>query len=259
MWYQKFQSYWKENTLAQEDGDTGDSCQRIGTYWTLLSFIGITREQLKPHYELTIRAHEIVPGRYRRSPIENYWGSDPTNLSRDQQSILNLAFASQGDKKRLQESCIAIAKRGGFHQNFLRGTDDPTKYWKIPDFITPSQLCVYIRGMDLVLLYPILLVLDLTILLDLYLRKFNKWDADNMMAQTIFYSCQKYPTPWSRIAFHLYGITDFKKCLFNYHAIGNGIKPLLDLYLAAYDNLRGQYEKNPFDRFILCIIKWLCN
>jgi len=252
-----FREYYRGNTIAQADGDTGDSSQRVGTFWVLLSFLGVKRDKNIDFYETMIKAHEIVPGRYRRSPIQDYWGSDPTNFSRDQQSILTLAFAAQGDKKRFKDSMFAVLKRGGFYQNFLRGTDDPTKYWKVPDFITLYQLGLAIRGLDLWLLYPLLLVIDLGLFLDLGFRKTHLWDADNMFAQNLFYASYRYPTPWSRIVFHLYGLTDFTERLHTYHTTSNGIKPLYDLYVAAYDRLRGIYETNRFDRVVIRIIK-LC-
>lgn len=250
-WYEKFQPYWKEGTLAQADGDTGDSSQRVGTFWVLMTILGI---EMKPMYELSIKAHEIVGGRYRRSPISSFWGFDPTNFSRDQHSILNLAFASVGDKKRLLESYKQIALRAGFHQNFLRGTDDPEKRWKFPDFCTPNQLAVFVRGMDCWILYPFLLIIDLFFFPDFVFRKLNKWDSDNMLAQQIMFASWKMPTPWSRLVFHLYDRTDFRGRLFLYHGKGNGIKPLHDLFVSAYDALRRQYEKNYFDRGIVWLI-----
>lgn len=250
-WYEKFQPYWREGTLAQADGDTGDSSQRVGTFWTLMSFIGI---HLKPMYESSIKAHEVVPGRYRRSPIQNFWGSDPTNFSRDQHSILMLCFAAVGDKKRLVQSFLPIVKHFGFHQNFLRGTDDPEKRWKCPDFITPFQLTNFIRGMDLYFLYPILLILDWAFVLDFIFRKYHPWDYDNMMAQNLMFASVKMPTPISRLCFHFYSLTDFRERLYQYHSTGNGIKPLHELYLTAYDSLRGKHEKNVIDRFIVRIV-----
>lgn len=254
-WYEKFQPYWKLESLAQSDGDTGDSAQRVSTFLVLTEILNFN---LRLQYEKSMRAHEIVPGRYRRSPVPDYWGSDPTNFSRDQQSILMLCFAINKDKKRLKESMWAIAKRGGFHQNFLRGTDDPTKYWKIPDFLTPFELSVFIRGMDLWILYPLLYVLDLPLILDFLFRKFHKWDYDNMMAQNLFYARIKYPTLVSKLCFASYKYTDFLDCLNNYHTSLNGIKPLAELYKSAYDFLRSKYENSFTDRFIDLIFR-LCN
>lgn len=254
-WYEKFQPYWKLNTLAQSDGDTGDSSQRVGTFFTLFKMMEI---DLRLSYKYSMEAHEIVPGRYVRSPVPNYWGNDPTNFSRDQQSILTLCFAINEDKKRLKESMWAIAKRGGFHQNFLRGTDDPTKYWKIPDFLTPFELSVFIRGMDIWILYPLLYVLDLPFFLDFIFRKFHTWDYDNMMAQNLFYARIKHPTLISKIFFAAYSHTDFMSRINYYHTSGNGIKPLAELYESAYDFLRSKYEDSYTTRFINFIFK-LCN
>lgn len=251
-WYEKFQPYWHHDTLSQSSGDGGDSSQRVGTFYVLLKILGI---ELKPQYELSMKAHEIVGGRYRRFPLQSYWGSDPTNFSRDQHVILNLCFASVGDKKRLMESLKAIAKRLGFHQNFLRGTDDPERCWKCPDFITPAQLGIFIRGLDLYILYPFLLFLDFFFVLDLFFRKYKLWDADNMLAQILMYASYKMPTPWSRLVFHLYRLTDFKQRLWEYHCTLDGIKPLHELFINAYDELRSRYEKCFFDRCVNRVIR----
>lgn len=253
-WYERFYPYWTNGTLGQSDGDTGDSSQRLATFWILMSVLGY---KSKVHYEETISKHEIVSGRYRRSPILSYWGSDPTNFSRDQHSIMILAFGMLDDKKRIKESLWAIAKRFGFHQNFLRGTDDPTKYWKIPDVVTPAELASFIRGLDLYVLYPFLWILDLFFFPDFYFRKLHKWDADNMLCSHLIFANEKMPTLWSRIAFHCYYFTDFRARLWNYHCTNNGIKPLYDLFIYVYDHLRGRYEAGFIDRIIIRIIK-LC-
>lgn len=253
-WHEKFYPYWREETLAQSDGDTGDSSQRIATFWILMTVLGY---QSKPHYERSIKAHEIVDGRYRRSPVKDYWGSDPTNFSRDQHSIMILAFGMVGDKKRILHSLKAIAFRLGFHQNFLRGTDDPTKYWKIPDVVTPAELGSFIRGLDIYVLYPVLWILDLFLFLDIWFRKSHLWDADNMHCLHLIFANEKMPTLWSRICFHHYEYTDFKARLWNYHCTNNGIKPLYELFISAYDSLRGKYESNFLDRCIINFFK-LC-
>ncbi|OPZ24514.1 MAG: hypothetical protein BWZ03_00147 [bacterium ADurb.BinA186] len=252
-WVEKFKDYWRENTLAQSDGDTGDSSQRIGTFWAL---IGLQNLAVSMNFYVdTVKAHEIYPGRYMRSPVKGYWGNDPTNFSRDQHSILMIAFAVMGDKLRLKKSMLEIFKRAGFHQNFLRGTDDIPRKWKCPDFLTPFELTVAIRGLGLWYLYPVLLVLDLAFFLDFWFRKLHVWDYDNMMATNLFYASKVLPTPWSRISFHAYELTDFKQRIHHYHTSSNGIKPLYDLFISTYDHLRGKYAENFIDRLLIRFFK----
>lgn len=99
------------------------------------------------------------------------------------------------------------------------------------------------------------MIFDLLFFLDFIFRKLHKWDADNMLAQNLFYASYKMPTPWSRICFHLYSRTDFLARLKIYHTSSNGIKPLYELYVVAYDFLWRQHEDNTFDKFIMFIFR----
>lgn len=171
-----------------------------------------------------------------RSPIPGHWGNDPTNFSRDQHSMLMLAMAITGNTEELKETFMEIVKRGGFHQNFLRGTDDVERRWKCPDFISPSEISVLIRGLRLTLLLPILILLDLGFLFDLRLRKKRPWDYDNMLAPNLMFAVARMPTFVSRYAYRKYADTDFLERVTQYHdpVSGNGIAGMSDLFRRAH-------------------------
>lgn len=154
---------------------------------------------------------------------------------------MNLAAAAIGDREELKASMGQILRRVGFHQNFLRGTDDPERRWKCPDILTPHQLSVTIRGLRWWWAYPLLYVLDLAFLADLILRRRQTWDYDNMLAQNFFFAVIRYPTFIGVLAYSIYENTDFLERIDNYYAAeNNGIPPMAELYRWAFHKTRGK-------------------
>lgn len=235
-----------DGLLSQKDLDQGDTSQRVSTLWILMCLLGRTLSTDAAIGELEKLTVNGDWSRFRRSSNPKYWGSRPSNFSRDQHSILNLCLAVLGMKQQLKSSFMAILKRGGFHQNFLRGTDDPAEKWKCPDPMTPTQVAVFLRGMDCWWAWPILLLIDSLFFLDLYFRRGNN-DYDNMLAQNMMYSVTKYRNPLGIIAFFVYTKTDFLKHIQAYYQSSNGIPPLFDLYQECYLKVRGD----------LCESSWL--
>lgn len=236
----------RDNIVVQADGDSGDSAQRTATLYAMAGIIGkpLAYRRLKDaglSYEQSIQQHEVSPGIYRRSNDAGHWGSNPNNFSRDQWSIMQLAFATNGDTKRLKESMWQLLKRGLVHQNVHPGTDAPADYRKFPDVAHPSHFSVFIRGMGLWPLYPVLVLIDLLLLADVSLRMVHDPanDIDNMLSQHILYA-QKYTTPASYVAMQVYKRSSWKQKLRAYHGPArNGIPPLADLIVLAYD-IRGR-------------------
>lgn len=230
--------------LSQKDLDQGDSSQRDGLFYALAGLLKLPKDfigrDLSQGWSEVVKLHEAAPGLYRRSPDPAYWGHRPDNFSRDQHSVLRLGMAAMGDQARIKESGTAMIKRFGFHQNTHRGTDDPNDAWKIPDIMTPGELTVFIRGLSAWYLYPLLLVLDLALFIDLLLRKNDNWDQDNMLAINLLYAYKKYPTPGSWLAMKLYKRTNFMDRIYNYYRDdngNNGLAPMYDLYKLAYEEL----------------------
>lgn len=230
--------------VVQADGDSGDSAQRTGTVYAMTGLFATssTPSKLKTanlEYERSMEALTFLPGVYRRSSDPAHWGYNPNNFSRDQWSILQLAFAANGDKKRLKESMTQLLKRKGFHQNVHPGTDAPENFRKTPDFAHPSHFSVYIRGMGYWYAYPALVIIDLLLLGDLAIRQFHDPanDLDNMLSQHILYANSKYRTPASFIAKKLYDCTNWRTKLRTYHgSTRNGISPLAELIILAYES-----------------------
>lgn len=217
--------------LCQKDRDQGDSAQREGLTIALLSMMG-EQEESNARLMLAIGQLEVRDGVYRRCSNPHHWGSNPNNLSRDQRAMLELAMALQEDKWWLKRAALYIIKRCGFHQNTHPGTDAPKDMWKIPDIVSPGELAVYIRGLDLKLLYPFLYLLDLGLLIDIKTRK--KWDGANMSAINIMYANIKMPTTISKLASKLYKWEEAIQQITKYYTTdndNNGIPPLGAMYI----------------------------
>ncbi len=218
--------------VRQADGDGGDSAQRTGFYHSVVTMLGVAPET--GTYSLAMQQFEVRPGLYRRTSDAGHWGSNPNNFSADQFAGLQLAFATHSDKKRLAESMWALAARVGFHQNVHIGTD-ATGTWrdyKLPDFMRPTNLSVFLRGMNYKWSYPLLALLDLGFLADLYLRSGSS-DYDNMLLPNLAYAQVALPTPMSRLAWHLYNKKDALEKLERYHDVGperNGIRGMAALF-----------------------------
>lgn len=231
--------------LSQKDLDQGDTSQRVGTLITLLALI-IKKNNDKELYNRFVEVYkkdfvqsieqlEAGFGFYRRSPDPNFWGYDAYNLSRDQFGIIKLGLAASGQKFKLFKAFLRHASRLFFHQNIHRGWGEPGN--KMPDVLNPNEVSVYLRGLVGLFSYPILTILDLGLLVDVYLRKFNKWDADNMLAQNLLFANNNAPTYPSKIAMYFYLKTDFLERLKDYHnneSAGNPCEPLYWLYLMAF-------------------------
>lgn len=230
--------------LCYKDRDQGDTAQLEGIYISLNKMIGvdtdiITRKSLDDRYAHSIKQLQVAPGVYRRNSNVDHWGSNPTNLSRDNRSMLEISMALIGDRKRLKEAATYILKRFGFHQNVKHGTGDPENKNKIPDFITPGELSTYIRGLNVKLARPLLYFLDLGLLADLYFRKGHRY-YDNMLANKILFDNYISPTFISRYALKQYLKTDFKEQIDRYYSEDgdcNGLLPMAKLYRVAFDKI----------------------
>ncbi len=252
---EKFKPYIVEQEIRQLDLSGGDSSQRDGHFWFMVKILGIDgkliEQKLGITYEGAMKSHEVAGGfLYRRTSNPAVWDNEPRNFTRDQWNALQLAWAANGDYKRLLKSMLGLVLRLGFHQNYHIGkVEKDTKWWqiyKIPDFMHPSHISVFIRGMNLFFMRPMLEILDLTLIVDvLYSRKTHLWDSDNMLLPHMVYANYKYSTFASRYALKKYKETDYLQRLKNYHSIEkdsggeqmNGIEPMSELFEAGISSV----------------------
>lgn len=242
-----FSGYIKNNIVVQHDGDSGDSCQRTATYVFLSKII---ENHVDANMLLEIQSS---PGRFRRSNDPKHWGFRPSNCSRDQVSIARIALKSVGMMSFFKKSYINQAFRLGFHQNFLKGTDDIDEKWKVPDILSPGEVAILIRGLNLWILWPVLIVLDLLRTLDIIFRDKNNWDQDNMLAQHLYFSVKYMSTPVSVLNMIFYFKTNYMERIKNYYSLeNNGIPPMIDLFQQAEAKIKELiWQKYSFLRFLL--------
>lgn len=244
-----FVPYIKNDIIVQTDGDSGDSAQRTASFFALSGMAKIDPLTVNMYsnleYENSIKQHEVTPGIYRRSNDMNHWGHNPNNFSRDQWSIMQLAFAVNGDKKRLLESMSMLLSHRLFHQNTHEGTDGNKP--KTPDLAHPSHFSVFIRGMNWWILWPLLCLIDLLLVGDLICRKYfdSAKDYDNQFAQQLLYANIKLKTPISSIVLYMYKNTDFIAKLDAYHSVTrNGIPCFPALFWLAYTKNQIDIKEN---------------
>ena len=117
------------------------------------------------------------------------------------------------------------------------GTDSPSCF---PDIMSPGELVTIIRGFNLWILYPVLVVLDLFLCLDVLLRKKGLWDYDNLVAARLMHDLEVLPTPGTVLNAYFYHKTDYRARILNYYSSdNNGIPPLGDLYVNTCNKLLG--------------------
>lgn len=202
--------------FVQADGDGGDCAHRSGT---MAACWGLSMKSTFPVAAQVI-CNSIIEElsldsgtKYiRHWDKTKFWPdgkqiADPKNFSRDQASRVALAFAVNGRKAALLKWLLGRVENFGLHQNGdLPGIGEPA---------------VLIRGFDLWFLWPVLLILDLKFLGDLYFRKKQLWDYDTLMLPDLVFALKKYWTPTAWIAAKLYKRTDFIERIAKNHAIEN--------------------------------------
>jgi len=165
--------------------DGGDSCNRMGQYYTALAVIknpapwpfNSAQECLLTYLNLTDDG-----GNLRRHKAQVPW-NNPKNCSRDQMLPMFTALAANGHKKDLWEQMWNMIKRFGFYQNIERDSYGSRKYpwphsfkgdngetfyrvFDYADISQPSDWAVFLRGLchrhwSQVLAYPVLVLCDL--------------------------------------------------------------------------------------------------
>ncbi len=202
--------------------DGGDTAHRTGFMFVLFYFHLSYQKDIAPHYledaqsdaNAAIRYLECpwAPGIYRRHPHKGYWYSDDDRMSRDQW-IPMLAMLSFWDKEALKRAFWAHMKRGMlFMSNTRRNgttkanhgqkqnqyTDEIFDYsWKMPDPTLFGVWAQYIRGLNMWFLYPLLCILDISLLVNaLIIKKTDKSDIFQHIVQCL-QAKKQLPTPIS--------------------------------------------------------------
>lgn len=184
---------------VQADGDVGDATHRTGLASGLNALLG-NHEKAQQVKETLIKNCEVYPGIWTRHPggYQPTWTNQTTNMSRDQVCRVMFAMAVLGEKSVIKRWLLQMAKRGFLHQNNC----DPTNgSWRPRDVMTVGEWRNIIRGLNLWILYPILVLFDMAFLIEIPIR--SKWDGGSMLYPDIHFATKKFPTPFAFLAKHV--------------------------------------------------------
>lgn len=238
-----------ENFLpTQADGDMGDTANRIGALYSCLAALNEPYDDMYTETSAGLRETLIFltwglfPGRYRRGYAPGRWFNNPDNMTRDQMVPLECAMALTKNFKIARKHLAKRLMRCLFHFSTQNDGDDagPLKY-KFPDPPTFTELAVLVRACNFWLLYPLLMILDLFVLIDVLLSfKFASKDSDNTLLPQLLTCTLKMPTPVAWLIRHFYAKRDVVDKLKVYHAEGpglNGFEALGELMVLAYEKV----------------------
>ena len=160
------------------------------------------------------------------------------NVTRDQMAPMIAAMALFGTKTMLKQHLRLRLPRLLTHFS-TRGQDDATggTRRKLPDLPSPGELANMIRGLNLVLLWPLLLLLDAAVLIEVYLLT-EKNGEEGKVLLDIAVAKKSLSTPLSYLSRVLLKRKKaaFTTAVLNYHSgPRNGIPPLAALTIAALD------------------------
>lgn len=207
-------------------GDGGDSCHRTMNILSCLKLIGeqhsFDTTPIDDSYDRCLNEFSIDGELYRRHPDITKWYSRPENFSRDQCIMLLWGMITFGDDGAVHQLFDAFFNRKFMNQNTYpnhTNPGDPEYIKKVADPVTPGQLAMLLRGMNVKWHYPIVCLLDLFMLIDIPLNIFDDYkskkkgkrsDAWTMMAAVALSTKQRFDNPVAWLARKILSFTDYK-------------------------------------------------
>lgn len=203
--------------------DGGDSTFHCGHYLTAGHLLGENVIHRDP--PLTERLY-LGSGYYCRHPDKKMWYSDKYRVGRDQQkSIISAESFIKGSWKRVIPFMLRHATRLFLFEAKLK--DNGNHKWKFPAITGPTIWASYLRYFMMkskifFVFYPLLLLFDLEILLNLFVKtRIDKDDTDvlNHINYSIWFHYVA-PTPWTYLNLKLMDKENFRLRLFKYYDDG---------------------------------------
>lgn len=215
---------------AAPDKDGGDSCAHgcailyaatVLDDQTTQSTLGVYTSKL-----------EEESGRYVRHPDTAKWYSNVDTFSKDQLIPLLCLLGIRGTRPAIRRIMLKHLERlflfsWNTRENGAVSADTPVMtwyerigyvfglynpgipcfYWKLPDITLPDLLGLYIRGLDIYVLYPLLLLCDIPTLISSALYRYKLSSSTIQMNQilSVDFSNRIMPTPVSMLAKKIYG------------------------------------------------------
>ena len=190
----------------------GDSCQRVGMYWSLFAMISKPNQvnwAVNKTYLEQMKLHHVSDGVMVRHPNLEWDTSDFDRMSRDQLQPIIIA-AGYWSKLELNKITKGHLKRGFLFTNNTRqngatkrnhGTNGYSYTWKFPDPTLFEIWGNFIRAYRAWYLWPLLLLFDLELLGGAFKwRFFPKHNIAMNHTLSLFQAIDRYPTPLSWLA-----------------------------------------------------------
>lgn len=177
-------NYDSNGLIVQLDGDGGDTAGREGDYWF---FVGVNKYFCSRNFKDVLFMLQVNAGEFVRNPVHY---NDPKDFSRDQTVPLILAMGEMKEYNILKLVFWKQVKRFGAYQNFsvkwskeLPDNDERYKkilgrIWVKGDIGSPEDFGYYIRAFRWGWLYPVLLVSDIQLLMNSFIRVIRGSDTN---------------------------------------------------------------------------------
>ncbi len=247
----KQMSFYRNNgVITQADGDQGDTLNRTGVYYSVLTALGLKDDRgCSTYYGCRLDLDLLsgsVDGRFRRGNDATRWFYNEDNVTRDQMVTVEAAMALTDMRFAARAHFWLRARRLFTHFSTQNDGADagPLKY-KLPDICTPSEFGTLIRATKYKALYFLLPITDLFLLIDVkYSRSLNErslYDADNQLLPQVLAALNE-PSFMTETVRRAYAVTDAASRLRSYYSEldgRNGIEPLGELAALAFERCVG--------------------
>lgn len=254
---------------ANDSWDGGDTIQREGMFLFAMA-IHLKAGRITPqdYIAMVDRYRSIISKlndngwSLRRHPDPTKWYHDTNRMSRDQwvPNIVSLGIVNRGLLWKMAfEHLLRFGlfttntrENGAIQDNNppmslwqrikyavgLYNPGVPTYAWKLPDITDPSIWGAIIRGLDLKILWPLLLLSDLVLLGGaLMMRYGNPSDDQNTYQMLILQSHFCMSTPISKLAMWIYKKTNPMNALNAYFAPANDGPAMNKIYEEIWASL----------------------
>jgi hypothetical protein len=230
---------------VKKTGDGGDCAHDVGFLHSCLAYMDSAMPDMYNESLKMLAGSE--PGKYVRHPDPNMWYSNERTFSRDQSVNLQCSMLANGRTdlvKQIFQTRLKYKKLAHFNDLENDGVTE-----KVSDIPSPEEIAIWIRAFGLWFLYPLLTLLDLSLVLGVTIfRTANQrslWDSDAHLIPRLIATETKYPTLSSKIAIYLYSTkqNSVERQLQNYYNNknpGHNLAPLAFFGMDAYKKLCGK-------------------
>ena len=184
--------------------DGGDSAFYMGHYYCLYElyekqFTSRSSDN-KRYRDDFIHRIQHYNGNIRRHCESIKWYGDWDRASRDQSIPFIIMLFLCAYKQEAWQFFKAHLKRGLLFTTNTRRNGVKDTPWKLPDITGPNFWSIYIRGFRALYFYPLLLIFDLFLFLNV--MSFNLSPREpNQLLLLLAFSKERLPTPLSYLAF----------------------------------------------------------